>query len=179
MYITDLTNPMLQQNLANSNLQQFTSIERLRFLHGALGFHPISTIRRAVTAGYLRSFPDLTEKNLSKLATPDITILGHLDTNRKNVRSTKPKTEDNEWTLTLKTHISNKTHDFFHKIVDLKNTIYTDQTGKFRVRSISGANYIMVTYSYDTNAILVRLLCNRTGGELYNITTNIYEYLTA
>ena len=178
MYVTDLTNPLLKENLAHSNLQQFTSLERLRFLHGALGFHPISTLRRAVAAGYLRSFPDLTEKNLSKLATPDITILGHLDTNRKNLQSTKPKPEEDEWTLTLKSHINNKTHDFFHKIVDLKNTIYTDQTGKFRVRSISGANYIMITYSYDTNAILVRPLRNRTGRDLCNATTNIHEYLT-
>ena len=179
MYVTDLTNPLLQQSMAHSNLQQFTSLERLRFLHGALGFHPLSTLRRAVNAGYLRSFPDLTTKNLSKLATPDITILGHLDTTRKNLRSTKPKHEDDEWTLTLKSHISNKTHDFFHKVVDLKNTIYTDQTGKFRVRSISGANYTMVTYSYDTNAILVRALHNRTGAELCNVTTTIHEYLTA
>ena len=75
MYVTDLNNPLLTQteinptltqteiNLLNANLQQFTSIERLKFLHGALGFPPISTLRRAIAAGYLLSFPDLSEKN--------------------------------------------------------------------------------------------------------------------
>ena len=179
MHVTDLTNPLLQQNLAHSNLQQFTSLECLRFLHGALGFHPISTLRRAASAGYLRSFPDLTEKNLNKLSTPGITALGHLDANRKNLQSTKPKPEEDEWTLTLKTHISNKTHDFFHKIVDLKNAIHTDQTGKFRVRSTSGSNCIMITCSYDANAILARALRNRTGGELCAATSNMHDYLTA
>ena len=47
------------------------------------------------------------------------------------------------------------------------------------MRSTSGANYIIVTYSYNTNVILVRLLHNRTEGELYNVTTNIDEYLAA
>ena len=179
MYVTNLNNPLLQVSTAHSNLQQFTSIERLKFLHGALGFHPLSTLRRAIAAGYLRSFPDLTEKNVAKLPTPDATILGRLDTKRKNYQSTKSEDTDNEWTFTLKTHIINKTHDFFHKVINLEDTIYTDQTGKFRVRSISGNNYIMITYSYDTNAILVRPLRNRTGPELVKATAEVCSYLTA
>ena len=82
MYVTDLNNPMLQQTkikLINANLQQFTSLERLTFLHGALGFPPISTLRRAISVGYLLSFPDLTEKNISKFPTLDVTVLGYMD----------------------------------------------------------------------------------------------------
>ena len=52
-----------------------------------------------------------------------------------------------------------------------------DQTGKFRVRSTSGANDIIVTCSYNANAILARPLCNRKGAELCNATANINEYL--
>ena len=56
MHITNLNNPLLTQteinsaptqtkmNLVNVNLKQFTSIERLKFLDGALGFPPISTL---------------------------------------------------------------------------------------------------------------------------------------
>ena len=82
----------------------------------------------------MRSFPDLTEKNIAKLPTPDATILGRLDTKWKNYQSTKPKDPDDKWTFTLKVHITNKTHDFFYKVVNLEDTIYTDQIGKFRVR---------------------------------------------
>ena len=78
----------------------------------------------------------------------------------------------------LKSHVQNKTHEFYHKLVELKDTIYTDQTGKFRVRSIGGYNYILVTYSYDTNAILVRPLKSRTGMELATTIESIHQYLT-
>ena len=73
MHVTNLNNPKLElpkvnltckkieqcpsQNekisLAHANLQQFASIERLVFLHGALGFPPTSALRRAIIAGYL------------------------------------------------------------------------------------------------------------------------------
>jgi len=177
MYVADLTNPLLQKIMVHANLQQFTSIERMKFLHGALGYIPLSTLRRAMSAGYLNSFPDLTPSNVSKLHPSDITILGHLDTKRKNLQSTKVKPDTDEWTQVLHSHIQNKTHEFYHKLVDLKDTIYTDQTGKFRVRSIGGFNYIMITYSYDTNAILVRPLKTRTGNELVATVQSIHHYL--
>jgi len=88
MYVTDLHNPLLKPtkvSILHANLQQFTSIERLKFLHGALDFPPISTLRRAIAAGYLLSFPDMTEKNISKFPTQDITVLGHMDQKRKNI----------------------------------------------------------------------------------------------
>jgi len=147
------------------------------FLHGALGFPPISTLRRAIVAGYLLSFPDLTEKSISKLPTQDTTILGHIDQKRKNFQSTKAKPEEDEWSLTLKTHCATKTNDFFHNILNLKNTIYTDQTGKFNVRSIREFQYILVTYSYDANAILVRPLRTRKGIELLEVIKSIHTYL--
>ena len=78
------------------NLQQFTSIERIKFLHGTLGFLALSTLKRAIQAGYLDSFPDLTLHNISKLSLSDITILGHLDTKRKNLQSTKLKSPVDE-----------------------------------------------------------------------------------
>ena len=45
MYVADLTNPLLQKIMVHANLQQFTSIERMKFLHGALGYIPLSTLR--------------------------------------------------------------------------------------------------------------------------------------
>ena len=93
------------------------------------------------------------------------------------MQSTKSEPPVDEWTLVLQNHVQNKTHELYHKVVDLKDTIYTDQTGKFRVRSIGGYNYIMVTYSYDSNAILVRPLKTRGGSELVEAVQSIHQYL--
>ena len=98
----------------------------MKFLHRALGYQSLSTVRRAISAEYLDSFPDLTERNISKLNTPDTTIFGHLDTKRKNLKSTKPNRPEDDWMHVLKSHISNKMQEFYHKIVDLKDTVYTD-----------------------------------------------------
>ena len=62
-------------------------------------------------------------------------------------------------------------------MVDLKDTIYIDQTGKFRMRSIGRYNYIMVTCSYDSNAIFVRPLKTRTSSELVETVQSIHQYL--
>ena len=53
----------------------------------------------------------------------------------------------------------------------------TDQTGKFRVRSVGGFNYVIVTHSCNTNVILVRLLKIRTGTELVETVQYIHNYL--
>ena len=49
---------------------------------------------------------------------------------------------------------------------DLEWKIYTDQTGRFPVRSFRGMQYIMVLYEVDSNAILVQEMRNRTSGEM-------------
>ena len=66
-------------------------------------------------------------------------MLGHVDHVRKNKLSTKVR-EISEWDITLETHFPNKSHDFFNKIVDVRDTIYTDQTGKFTCTSKRGHN---------------------------------------
>ena len=46
-----------------------------------------------------------------------------------------------------------KEHDIFIQIVDLKETIYTDQTGKFPYLSSKGNRYVMVGIHVDANYI--------------------------
>ena len=55
--------------------------------------------------------------------------------------------------------------------------MYTDQTGKFTCTSKRGNNYLFVTYAYDENAILVRLLKSRKGKELVDKLSEVNEYL--
>ena len=106
-------------------------------------------------AGYLLSFPDATTKNITKILTSDIIVQGHMNQIGKNYQSTQPKHDKEEWTITLKSHVAKKNNDLFHKVLDLNHTIYTDQTGKFNVRSIRGHNHMMITCCYDSNCILV------------------------
>ena len=97
-----------------------------------------------------------------------------MDNVRKNKLSTKVK-EIGECDLTLETHLPNKSHDFFHKIVDIRDTIYTNQTGKFTYTSKREHNYLFITYAYDVNAILVRPLKTRKGKELVDKLSEIHE----
>lgn len=83
MHVIDLNNPLQTRPIVHANLQQFISLEQMKFLYGSLGSQPLSTIRRGLTAGYLDSFPDLTAQNISKLSPSNITIFGHLDTKQK------------------------------------------------------------------------------------------------
>ena len=100
-----LTYPLQTRPMMHANLQQFISLERMKFLYGSLGSQPLSTIRRGLTAGCLDSFPDLTTQNVSKLSPSEITIFGHLDTKRKNYQSTKLAPPDDEWTQVLKSNV--------------------------------------------------------------------------
>ena len=83
IHIMDLRNLLQTQLISHANLQQITSIERMKFSHNALGYLALSTLVRAIYARFLNSLPDLAAHNVSKLGPLDITILGHLDIKRK------------------------------------------------------------------------------------------------
>ena len=51
-----------------------------------------------------------------------------------NSQLTRETYESDEWQYTLNTHITNKTHDFIHNIMNFKDTICADLTGKFQVQ---------------------------------------------
>jgi len=62
-----------------------------------------------------------------------------------------------------------KQSDIFVKVYDLQNdfkeTMFTDQTGKFSTRSSQGHQYIMVLVEVDSSAILVAAMKSRKGGD--------------
>ena len=113
------------------NVQNFISLERLKFYHSALGALPLRNLKQAVNAGYLKSWAGLTSQSIKKLTEPDFTYFGHLDHVRKNVQST----QHDEWKHTLDSPISNKTNNFCHKVINFDDTISTDQTGRFSCMS--------------------------------------------
>ena len=184
MHVMDLNNPL---SLANATLKHcspkviqihtFAALSRVKFLHGAIGSPPLSTLKRAINAGFLLSWPDFNTKALSKLETPDHTSLGHMDQKRKNIQSTRLQQDHLDWQATLSSHTPNKTQDFFHIVINLQDAICTDQTGKFKCKSKRGCNCIFLAHSYDANGILVRAIKSRKASELLLTLQEIHSYL--
>ena len=58
-----------------------------------------------------------------------------------------------------------------------ENTLYTDLTGRFPVRSFSGQHYIFLAYVYNANVILVRPMKTRETTSFLQEFTDVYEYL--
>jgi hypothetical protein len=59
-----------------------------------------------------------------------------------------------------------KHNDGYVAIDNAKETMYTNQTGAFPVRSRNGSRYIMVMCEMDTNAILTEAMRDRTAGKI-------------
>ena len=59
-----------------------------------------------------------------------------------------------------------KVRDVYTKVYDVRNTVFTDQTGQFPTRSQKGNKYIMVMVEIDSNAILVEPINSRKDPEL-------------
>ena len=70
----------------------------------------------------------MTLQAINKFKEPDATPLGHLDHVRKNIQSTKTKDKfvEDEFDAVINAHLEVKTNDFFHKIIDLKDTMCTE-----------------------------------------------------
>ena len=62
-----------------------------------------------------------------------------------------------------------------HNEIDRK--MYTDQTGKFPVRSVRGMQYIMVLLEMDFNVILVEPMRNITSGEMVKAYQTLLDRL--
>ena len=149
-------------------------------MHAVCGYPVKSTWVKAIQAGNFVGWPLLTAKNVRKYY-PETTETpkGHMAQTRKNVRSTKLEESD---TTTL---VKIKEQDVYIKIYDieefrsskvppeLRNTIYSDQTGQFLKRSLRHNRYIMVMVEIDSNAILVEPMKGRKDDEMQRA----YEHL--
>ena len=94
----------------------------------------------------------------------DETPKGHMRQTRQGVRSTKEKVvvrdENNEAVPRT------KQHDIYVRVDQVKDTIYTDQTGKFPITSSRGHKYIMIVCEIDGNAVLMEPMKNKTEDEM-------------
>ncbi|KAL7504188.1 hypothetical protein ACHAXN_001875 [Cyclotella atomus] len=155
-----------RQTLRQANsVYDLPSIEQaIKWMNAVCGYPVKSTWLKAVKAGNFVGWPLLTEKNISKYyPETDETPKGHMNQQRKNIRSTKKPFEVCQATAALR---GKKVKDVFVRTYDVRETIFSDQTGQFPTQSGSGNKYIMVMVEIDSNAILVEPMKSRKDAEM-------------
>ena len=162
-------------------LSETTKKDLAQFHHAPLGFPVKSTFLNAIDAGFLASFPGLNKKLVTKHLPKSITShCGHMDQERKNLQSTKNKTDSAPDVPAPSPAIHTNIH--ICAVVSATDETYTDKiysnlTGKFPVQSNLGNKYVLIIYNYDANAIIAEPLKDRTVGEIARGHQVIYMYL--
>ncbi len=152
----------------------------VRFFHGACFSPSGSTFLKAVRNGNFQSWPGLTPDLISKYLQPTIaTHFGHLNQERQYLQTTKPSLQADDDFFPSSEPNNTKTHEMMAALVPycLTKKAYGDLPGKFPFTSTRGAQYFLVVYDYDSNAILVETLRNRTGPEIKRGYLKIYSLL--
>ena len=160
---------------AISHVFELPSTEKtIAYYHAAAGFPTQDTWITAVRAGNYNTWPGLSVKAIRKdYPETDKTPKGHMKSQCQGLRSTKQKEQEEM----IPQDPKKKTHEMFAKIVDLKETMYSDQTGKFPYLSSKGNRYIMVAYHTDANYMFQEVMKNRTEGQMNKSYQIIVEHM--
>jgi hypothetical protein len=163
---------------AVNNVYELPSIEQsIRYLHAAAGFPTKETWLAGIRKGNYSSWPMVNTRTVGKyFPESDETQEGHMRQRREGVRSTKkrhPPTSD------VPVVPLRKESDVMIHVYDLKETVYTDQTGRFPFCSSKGNRYIMVLCEMDGNVILSEAMKNRTEGEMIKTHRILLQRLKA
>ena len=76
------------------------------------------------------------------------------------IRTTKPGPLSEPSDADLKKAFNKKERDVYVHIWDSKDTVYSDQPGKFPVRSTRGFRYQMIMVHIDSNEVLAEPMKN-------------------
>ena len=140
--------------------------------HASLFSPTLSTLKQALKKNFVTGFPGLDGTSLTKHPPhPEAMLKGHLDQNRKNVKSTQKSPHDTSASETDETiemmyptpddNHNERTH-FVYAATAAPGTMYSDITGKFVSPSSNGNNYLLLVYDFDSNNILPVPMKNRT-----------------
>jgi hypothetical protein len=172
LWTTTLTPTQSQDGQANSAITDELKTNAVKFLHAACFSPTTDTWTKAIKQDFFKTWPVLTAPVVSKHLPKSVaTAMGHMDQQRKNVRSTKPKpknTQDDDGINDTNPPVEDTTQLAFANVVELsecEGKSYSDLTGRFPVQSELGNLYVLVLYAYDANAILVEPLKNRSDAE--------------
>jgi hypothetical protein len=154
-----------RHNEMSKNVYEFTKIyDATQYLHGE-AFSPVtSTLLKAINAGNFATWPTLTAQHVKKyLEKSDASIKGHMNQQRKNMRSTKQK--DNAEELDKQEemwepHLTHKTNLVYVTVHGIKIKTFADLTGRFPSVSSRGHTYILIVNDFDSNNILAQPMKN-------------------
>ena len=148
------------------------------YLHASL-FSPMpSTLHKAIKNKHLITWPGIDNINFTKFVNDNIPMrLGHLNQERKGLRSTKSAKDSTE---DFNPPQDTKHNEVMSLVFEFngKEMAYGDITGAFPYTSTRGNKYIYVMYDYDGNAILVKAIPNRQAATIKNAWENLYCKLT-
>ena len=147
------------------------------FAHAALWSPAVSTLAKALAKGFLPPFPGLTTKSLNKYPpNSEATVKGHLDTVRKNLRTTKTVKQQDVDELTEEAlqelfdeafptppPDGERTNSVFICIHAQPGQVSSDLTGCLPITSNQGHQYLLIVYDYDSKFIFMEPLKNREG----------------
>jgi hypothetical protein len=92
------------------------------------------------------------------LSKSDATSKGHMNQIRQKIRSTQPAVDHPTQEPDM---VQEDKCNYIYAAVMETNQIYTDLTGRFPTNSLSGNNYILILYDYDSNIFLSAPMKNR------------------
>ena len=170
-----------QQHKLNVIIPKNQSLTNLlQYLHASLFSPAKSTLLQAIQNGNLTTFPGLTYKNVTKhLPHMPATALGHMDQHQQGLQSTRTSQQISTDDFNPPA-ITSPTNQTIAQVISFQtnNKGFFDLTGPFPYVSSRGSKYVLVLYSYDTNAILVHALKSKQGHEIkkaWNILHNKLE----
>jgi hypothetical protein len=163
-FIADVDKAIAVFNLPNTQ-------QSLLYHHASAGFPPKETFLAAVRAGNYSMWPGLTMTLILKhFPNLDKMQKGHMKGQRKGVRSMKVSAlvtiQVEPGTVNPPPPTIKKHYDIFVVVYKLLDTVHTDQTGVFPIRSQQGYWYIMVGIHLDANYIYYKLMKNQTKGKI-------------
>ena len=127
-----------------------TSVSALgRYLHEAAGFPTKHTWLNAIKSGNFDTWPGLTYSNASKyFPRATETIKGHTTQTKQGKKPTKEKPTMVE-ACAHSPQQTSATTNAVHIYETTISKLYTDDCGRFPIKSRSGKQYIMIVYHCD------------------------------
>ena len=148
------TDNLQQTPVINNIVSNQIVAEEVAYHHAALGSPPVTSLIKAMNKGFLGNFPLRKEDLIRNKPNSVATAFGHLNQQRQNQRSTRPKlkqivhqSEDTEYddnnndTTDAYANDEQISHAFIHVADEI---IHSDATGRFPYQSKRGNNVIIV-----------------------------------
>jgi hypothetical protein len=174
-------------HVANNVYEQRTQPNLVQYTHAACGYPTTSTWIQAIDKGHFVTWPGLTASLVRKHLPKSIpTSKGHLDQQRKGIRTTKPQpdkpissapTTNGTDTTPQSENPNLRTHYIYARSYDVTGEIATDLPEPFPITSAQGHKDILVLYEYDGNVILVEPMRNRMASEHLRAYNKLHQQL--